>query len=75
MESGCNFVKTSADAQYILQIKSNTKDEGNIWGKMLQSSIETSILLIDNKINAEIFKESVKDIKGFQLNSENLLIS
>jgi len=70
MESGCNFVKTSADAQYILQIKSNTKDEGNIWGKMLQSSIETSILLIDNKINAEIFKESVKDIKGFQLNSE-----
>lgn len=69
-EFGCTFVRNEKDADYTLHIRSNTKNEGNIWGNMLQSSIEVRIWLTDNKSNAEVFKDGVKDLKGFQLTPE-----
>lgn len=66
-DQGCTFVKREADAQYVLHIRSNTKDEGVIWGKMLQSTLEARIWITDVKSGAEVYKDALKSVKGFQL--------
>lgn len=66
-EQGCTFVKSEADAQYVLHIRSNTRDEGVIWGKMLQSTLEARIWITDVKSGTEVYKDALKSIKGFQL--------
>jgi hypothetical protein len=44
---------------------------GIIWGKMLQARINMNISVINTKNNQEIYKDALKDIKGFQLTPEN----
>lgn len=68
--SGCMFVSNMADAKYVLYINSNTKNEGTIWGNMQQSILDASIWLVDNQTKAEIFKEAISRVKGFQLTPE-----
>lgn len=66
-DEGCTFVRKESDAQYVLHIRSNTKDEGVIWGKMLQSTLEARIWITDNKSGAEVYRDALKNVKGFQL--------
>jgi hypothetical protein len=42
-----------------------------MWGKMLQSNINMDISIVDVRNNQEIYKNALKDIKGFQLTPEN----
>lgn len=71
VESGCNFVTDRKNADYEVKITSNTLDLGVMWGKMLQASINMNISIIDVRTNQEIYKDALKDIKGFQLTPEN----
>lgn len=68
---GCNFVSNKLEADYILKVKANTSALGTIWGNMQSASLNLSISLVDNKNNAEIFKDGYPEIKGFQTTPEN----
>lgn len=69
-ESGCEFVTMPAEADYEIRMQSNTTDLGVMWGKMLQSTIDLSISIIDMKNKTEVFKDALKGIRGFQLTPE-----
>jgi hypothetical protein len=71
IESGCNFVTDRKNADYEIKIVANTTDLGVIWGKMLQANINMNISIVDATNNHEIYKNALKDIKGFQLTPEN----
>ncbi len=71
VESGCNFVSDRKNADYEIKIVANTTDLGVIWGKMLQANINMNISIVDATNNHEIYKNALKDIKGFQLTPEN----
>lgn len=71
IESGCNFVSDRKNADYEVKIVANTMDLGVIWGKMLQANINMNISIVDATNNHEIYKNALKDIKGFQLTPEN----
>lgn len=71
VESGCNFVGTLKEADYEVKINANTTDLGVMWGKMLQAEINMEISIVDVKNNAEIYKDAIKGVRGFQLTPEN----
>ncbi len=71
IEAGCNFVTDKKEADYFLKLKANTKPLGIIWGNMQTAALSLSISLFDNKNNAEIFKDGLQDVKGFQTTPEN----
>lgn len=71
VESGCNFVTDKKIADYEVKIIANTTDLGVMWGKMLQANINMDISIVDARNNQEIYKNALKDIKGFQLTPEN----
>lgn len=71
VESGCNFVADRANADYEIKIVANTTDLGIMWGKMLQANINFDISIVEVRNNQEIYKDALKDIKGFQLTPEN----
>lgn len=71
VESGCAFVSERNLADYEVKLNANTEDLGIIWGKMLQARINMSISIVNIKNNQEIYKDALKDIKGFQLTPEN----
>ena len=71
VESGCNFVTDRKNADYEIKVIANTIDLGVMWGKMLQANINMNISIVDVKNNQEIYKDALKDIKGFQLTPEN----
>lgn len=71
VESGCNFVSDRKNADYEVKIVANTTDLGTIWGKMLQANINMDISIVDARNNQEIYKNALKDIKGYQLTAEN----
>jgi hypothetical protein len=71
VESGCNFVTNRTQADYEIKVIANTTDLGILWGKMLQANINMDISIVDVKNNQEIYKDALKDIKGFQLTPEN----
>ncbi len=71
VESGCNFVTDRKNADYEIKVIANTLDLGVMWGKMLQANINMNISIVDVKNNQEIYKDALKDIKGFQLTPEN----
>lgn len=67
---GCSFVKSEADADYVIQVNAFTKDLGVMWGSMLQSGIEMQIVVEDRVKNTEIFKDGLQGIKGYQTTKE-----
>ncbi len=69
--AGCNFVRNKSDADYILKISANTKSLGIIWGNMHQTSLNLFLSMIDNKNDAEVFKDALQEVKGFQTTPEN----
>lgn len=71
IESGCIFVNERKNADYEVNIVANTLDLGIMWGKMLQASINMDISIVDIDKNQEIYKDALKDIRGFQLTPEN----
>ena len=71
VESGCNFVTNRTNADYEIKVTANTTDLGIMWGKMLQANINMDISIVEVKNNQEIYKDAIKDIKGFQLTPEN----
>jgi hypothetical protein len=68
--AGCNFVTNKQEADYLLKLTSNTKPLGIIWGNMQSASLNMSVSLVDNKNQAEIFKDGLQEIKGFQTTPE-----
>ncbi len=70
IEDGCNFVENRNDADYEIKINSNTKDMGVMFGKMLQSTIDMNISLIEIKNNLQIYSDALKEIRGFQTTPE-----
>lgn len=71
VESGCNFVTDRKNADYEVKIIANTLDLGVMWGKMLQANINMDISIVEVRNDHEIYKDALKDIKGFQLTPEN----
>ncbi len=68
--AGCNFVTDKQEADYLLKLTSNTKPLGAIWGNMQSAALNMSVSLIDNKNQAEIFRDGLQEIKGFQTTPE-----
>ena len=68
--AGCNFVTNKQEADYVLKLTSNTKPLGIIWGNMQSAALNMSVSLVDNKNQAEIFKDGLQEIKGFQTTPE-----
>lgn len=68
---GCIFVNSAAAADYTIEINSNTKALGIIWGNMKTASLDMSITLIDNASHAEVYRNALQEIKGFQTDDEN----
>lgn len=71
VNAGCNFVSNKQEADYILRVSANTKAQGIIWGNMQTASLNLSVSLVDNKNSAEIFKDGLQELKGFQTTPEN----
>jgi hypothetical protein len=71
VHAGCNFVGSKEDADYLLTLTANTKGLGIIWGNMQSVALNLTVSLIDHKNNAEIFKDGLRDLKGFQTTPEN----
>jgi len=70
-EDGCIFVNSAATADYTIAIQSNTKALGIIWGNMKTASLDMSVTLIDNNSRAEVYRNALQEIKGFQTDDEN----
>lgn len=70
MEEGCTFVNNAAQADYTIELKANTKDQGVMWGQMLRSSIDMSIVLKDSKGQNELFRDAKEGVQGFQTTKE-----
>lgn len=70
VQAGCNFISNREDADYVLKVKANTKALGIIWGNMQSAALNVSVSLIDNKNKAEIFKDGLQEVKGFQTTPE-----
>jgi hypothetical protein len=68
--AGCNFVTDKQEADYLLKLTANTKPLGIIWGNMQTTALNMSISLVDNKNQAEIFRDGLQEIKGFQTTPE-----
>lgn len=71
IEDGCVFVKNPEEADYSLYLTSNTKSLGSIWGNMRNVSLDMSLSLVDRSKNAELYKNALHEIKGFQTTDEN----
>lgn len=71
IDDGCIFVENKEEADYILRIQANTKPQGNIWGNMRTASLNVNISLIDQTNNTEVYKDGLREIKGFQTSDEN----
>lgn len=70
-DDGCVFTESRNDADYILTIQSDSKSKGIIWGNMRSSALDVSISLTDAKLNTEVFKDGLREVKGFQTTDEN----
>ena len=70
VNAGCNFVSSKEEADYVLRLTANTKGLGIIWGNMQSVALNLWVSLVDNKNNAEIFKDGLQDLKGFQTTPE-----
>ena len=68
--AGCNFVTDKQEADYLLKLTANTKPLGIIWGNMQTTALNMSISLVENKNQAEIFRDGLQEIKGFQTTPE-----
>ncbi|MFN5886317.1 MAG: LPP20 family lipoprotein [Bacteroidota bacterium] len=68
--AGCNFVRSKEEADYLIKVSSNTKSLGIIWGNMYQSSLNLYLSLVDNANDAEVFKDALMEVKGFQTTPE-----
>jgi hypothetical protein len=71
VEDGCIFVSNRDSADYVLFIDASAKSEGAIWGNMLTASLDVSLTVTENSSKLEVYKDSLKGIKGYQLNIEN----
>lgn len=71
VNAGCNFVSSKTEADYVLRVYANTKAQGAIWGNMQTAALSLTVSLVDNKNNAEIFKDGFQELKGFQTTPEN----
>lgn len=70
VQAGCNFISDRKEADYILRVSADTKALGAIWGNMQTVSLHLSVSLLDNKNQAEIFKDGLQEVKGFQTTPE-----
>jgi hypothetical protein len=70
-EDGCTFVETKDNADFILRMEANTHPEGIIWGNMRTAALNMSISLVERTNNVEVFKDAMRDVKGFQVTDEN----
>lgn len=70
-QSGCVFIENPETADYVVYINSETKAQGNIWGNMKMVTLNMTISITRQPDKLEIFKEAMRDIKGFQLTEEN----
>lgn len=69
-DMGCVFVRNSNEADYHMEIKAETSDLGVMWGSMLQAGIEMQVLVVDQSRNLELYKETIRGIKGYQTTKE-----
>ncbi len=70
-DDGCTFVDTKESADYVLRIEANTRSEGIIWGNMRTAALNMSISLVECNNNVELFKDGLREIKGFQTTDAN----
>lgn len=70
-DNGCTIVGDKNGADYIVEIRSNTKQQGVMWGNMLGALVEINFSILDSKTNLEIFSDGIQNIKGFQTTYEN----
>jgi hypothetical protein len=68
---GCAFTNKPELSDYVLTIESNTKSEGIIWGNMKTASFNMTISLIEQTQNIEIYRNGLREIKGFQTTDVN----
>jgi hypothetical protein len=70
MEKGCTFVKSPANADYIIELEANTKDLGVMWGNMLRSTIDLNVVVKDAKTQTEIMHDAINGVQGYQTSKE-----
>lgn len=68
---GCIFVNNKDQADYILRIEANTRADGAIWGNMKTAALDLTISLLDQTNQVEVFKDGLREVKGFQTTDEN----
>ncbi|MCK6610905.1 MAG: LPP20 family lipoprotein [Bacteroidia bacterium] len=69
-EMGCVFVRSKTEADYLLEVKAETSDLGVMWGSMLQAGIEMQVMVVDQSRNLELYKETIRGVKGYQTTKE-----
>ncbi len=68
---GCTFVANKELADYVLHIEANTRADGNIWGNMRTAALDLTISLWDQTNKVEVYKDGLREVKGFQTTDEN----
>ena len=67
-ENGFSFVKNKQDADYTITIKALSRQGSEIMGGMYSSFVDVSIFVYDNLSGSELYKRSLHNIKGIDLN-------
>ncbi|OYU94532.1 MAG: hypothetical protein CFE21_16135 [Bacteroidetes bacterium B1(2017)] len=70
MEQGCTFVNQINQADYVLELTANTQDQGIMWGQMLRSNLEMSLVLRDAHSQNELYRDAKGGVQGFQTTKE-----
>jgi hypothetical protein len=71
IDDGATFVDAKEQADYVMKIVANTVPQGAIWGNMRTATLNLTLSVIDNTNRVEIYKDGLRDIKGFQTTDEN----
>lgn len=70
-DNGCVLVSKKNDADYIINISSNTVSLGVLWGNMLSAGCNITLSMSDAKTEIEVYRDGIQNIKGFQTTPEN----
>ncbi len=67
-ENGFSFVDNKPEADYNITIKAHSRQGSEIMGGMYSSFVDVSIFVYDNLSGSELYKRSLHNIKGIDLN-------
>jgi len=65
---GFSFIDNKNTADYIITIEAQSKQGSEIMGEMYSSFVNFSVLVYDRNKGEELYKQSLHDIKGIDLN-------